>query len=360
MWQLFIANVIMTVRNKQALFWNLMFPLMFTFIFGMFFGGGNTKAGTIAVINHSVSETARVVETTLREGELFNIADNISAEEGRKKVERSEISAVVEIPEGFGSFSADDPKKIKITYDPGNAATRAALVSYLDAILNQISYKAQNASPLFSVEEEKTNSRQFSYFDFVLVGLIGMALMNSSVQGVAITLAKYREDKILKRVTTTPLSTWKFVSAEILSRLIVNFVQVSLILLVGVHIFNAHIYGNVWLIFLLSLLGAVLFQAVGFAIASMSKTTQAAEGMSTAITIPMMFLAGVFFPIDQLPKWLGSVVQYLPLAPLLRMIRGIALEESSPLANPANLSIVLVWIAVMLAVTLYRFRMSEE
>jgi ABC-2 type transport system permease protein len=202
--------------------------------------------------------------------------------------------------------------------------------------------------------------KNLTYFDFVLIGIIGLALMNGSIQGIAITMARYRQDKILKRITTTPLKPWKFVFAEVMSRLVVNIVQISLILAVGIWGFNAHIAGNLWLIVLISLLGGLLFQSIGFAVASASKTVDAAQGMSVTISIPMMFLAGVFFPIDQLPKWLFSIVQYLPLAPLLRMIREVGLENVSPLTNPLNMIIVVAWIMVMLIISVMRFRLTDE
>ena len=187
-------------------------------------------------------------------------------------------------------------------YDPGNTQSNIIILNFLDKYLTQANFKLQNAKPIFQIEEEKTTDRELNYFDFVLVGLIGMALMNSSVQGVSITMAKYRDDKILKRITTTPLPAWQFIISEVLARLILNI----------------------------------------------------------AITIPMMFLAGVFFPIDQLPDWLSKIVQYLPLAPFLRMLREIGLESISPLTNPINIIIVISWIAVMLVIASYRFRLTEE
>jgi ABC-2 type transport system permease protein len=95
-------------------------------------------------------------------------------------------------------------------------------------------------------------------------------------------------------------------------------------------------------------------------VASATKTTDAAQGMSVAITIPMMFLAGVFFPIDSLPKWLYAIVQYLPLAPLLRMIRGVTLEAVSPFSDPMNAIIVAGWIILAFGFSVWRFRLSEE
>ena len=85
-----------------------------------------------------------------------------------------------------------------------------------------------------------------------------------------------------------------------------------------------------------------------------------AQSMAQAITIPMMFLAGIFFPIDSLPKWLANIVQYLPLAPLLRMLRDVSLDAISPLVNPMNLVIVCGWIIIALLVSIWKFRLSDE
>jgi len=214
--------------------------------------------------------------------------------------------------------------------------------------------------PVFGVEQEKTSDRVLTYFDFVLAGVLGLALMNSSIIGIAVGMTKYREDKILKRITTTPVKTWWFILSEVFSRLILNFAQISIILLVGTRLFDAHIYGSYWSIYLLSLIGAILFQLIGFVIASVSKTTSAAEGMATAITIPMMFLGGVFFPIDSLPNWLYSVVKYLPISPLLRLLRDTALSAKPILENSTSLIIVLAWIVVALMFASLRFKLSEE
>lgn len=350
----------MMLRNRQALFWSFMFPLMFTFIFGMFFGRDTTNIGTLAMIKKSDTPLANSIEKAVKDANIFTVKDETDEDAVRKAIKEGKTSAAVVIPENFGAQNPSAPTSVKIIYDPANTTAKSALSGLLDGVLTHVNFTAQNAKPIYTVEEDKTNTRKLSYFDFVLMGLIGMALMNSSIQGIGIALSKYREDKILKRMTTTPLPTWKFILPEIFSRLILNFVQVSVILLIGVYVFKAHIYGNIFLLYLFSLVGALLFQSMGFAVAAMSKTTQAAEGMSTAVSIPMMFLAGVFFPIDQLPKWLFSIVQWLPLAPLLRIIRGIALDEASPFTNPLNLIIVLIWIVAMLALTLWRFRMSEE
>ena len=359
---LFVSNLKMMVRGRQALFWALAFPLMFTVIFGFFFGGSNGGAGgTIILINQSNTEIAQNLEKAFDNSNLFKIKKETDETTARDQLKKNQVGAIVEIPANFGDLTnPSSAKQINIIDDPANAQVNASIIGFVNQFLTNLDFQVQKAQPIFTINEEKTNQRELNYFDFVLMGLIGLALMNASVQGIAITMANYREDKILKRITTTPLPSWKFVLAEVLSRLVLNLIQISLILAVGYYFFHAHIYGNIILIYLFALLGGLLFQSVGFMVASVTKTTDAAQGMSVAITIPMMFLAGVFFPIDQLPKWLFIIVQYLPLAPLLRMIRQIGLEAVSPLTNPSNLIIVLAWIVVGLLFSIFRFRLAEE
>jgi len=360
MFKLFITNLKMMVRGRQALFWSLAFPLMFTVIFGFFFGGDNKSLGTVAVINKSGSQLSESLEKAMNDSGLFKIQNETNVDDAKNQLQKNKISAIIEIPEGFGNLNPGAPTQINFINDPANTQANLAISGFLDKFLTQINYQTQNAKPIYSVNSETTTDKNLTYFDFVLIGLIGLALMNGSVQGIAITMARYREDKILKRITTTPLKPWRFVMAEVLSRLVLNVLQITLILAIGIWGFHAHIIGNIFLLYIFGLLGGLLFLSIGFAVASIAKTTDAAQGMAVSITIPMMFLAGVFFPIDQLPKWLYSIVQYLPLAPLLRMIRQIGIESVSPFINPLNIIIVIGWIIVTLFISIMRFRLADE
>jgi len=360
MFKLFLSNLKILTRDRELLFWSLMFPLMFTFIFGFFFGKGSTSTGTIVLVEKAQTPIVENFRKALDESGLFKVQREDDLEKAKDILKKGQAGAVIVVPEKFGEPLPEAPTKIKVIYDPANAQINSAVLSFTNNFLTQVNFQIKNVAPTFSLEEEKTSTNQLGYFDFVLIGLIGMALMNSSIQGIAIGMSKYREDKILKRIVTTPLPSWRFIVSYILARLVINLFQVSLILLIGAYVFGAHLYGNIFLVYLIGLAGAVLFQLIGFAIAGLVKTTAAAEGMATAIAIPMLFLSGVFFPIDTLPKWLYSIVQYLPLAPLLKILRQVALESTSPLENPVNLLIVASWILFCLLFASYKFRLSEE
>ncbi len=358
-WKLFTSNLKMFSRNRQASFWALFFPLIFTFIFGLFFGK-TTTVGTIGEVNKSNTQIAKALDKALIDSKLLKIEKFDSVDEAKSEMKKNTISAVLVVPEDFGDFAPGSPTQVQTYYDQGNAQVNSVLIGFLNSFLTNASFQSQNAKMVFSVDAIKISDRELTYFDFVLAGILGLALMNSSIIGIAIAMSKYREDKILKRITTTPLPTWVFIVAEVLSRLVLNIFQVTIILLVGYFVFDAHIYGSLFVLIPLVLVGAILFQLLGFVIASFSKTADAAQGMATALTIPMMFLTGVFFPIDQLPKWLYSIVQFLPLAPLLRMIRQVMLEATSPFDNPINAIIVAAWIVGALLISIWKFRLTEE
>jgi ABC-2 type transport system permease protein len=331
---------------------------MFTFIFGLFFGK-TTTIGTIAVVNDSNTQIASGLTSALDSSGLFKLQTESSLSAAKDDISKSVISAVVYIPRGFGSLTPASVKQLQIIYDPGSQVY-SSLSGVVGQYLTAVNYKIQNSKPILTSTLQPITDRTLTYFDFVWAGVLGLALMQSSVIGIGVSMSKYREDKILKRITTTPIKSWKFVLAEVLSRLVINFIQIAIILAIGKYLFSAHIYGSLWVIFPVALAGAFLFQLIGFVVASFSKTADAAQGMATAITIPMMFLAGVFFPIDTLPHWLYLIVQYLPLAPLLRIIRGVMLENQSAFYQPKNAIILVSWILGALLVSIYKFKLSDE
>jgi ABC-2 type transport system permease protein len=359
LWKLFVADLKMLARNRQSLFWAFMFPIMFTFIFGFFFGK-NTTAASIDLVNNSKTEIGLNLAKAFKDSGSFKVNEVDNDSQIRDRIKKSMTTAGVLIPENFGIPSANTQENVLIIYDPGNSQSNQAIFGFVQTYLTQVNFQIQKVNPIFGIQEEKINNRSLTYFDFVLAGILGLALMNASIIGIGVNMAKYREDKILKRITTTPLKSWQFITAEILSRLILNALQVIIILAIGKLFFDAHIYGNIFIIFAVAMVGAVLFQLLGFIIAVFSKTTDAAQGMAQAIAIPMMFLSGVFFPIDSLPKWLYSIVQFLPLAPLLRIIRGVMLDAASPFDNMRNVYIVIAWIVVAALFSSWRFRLSDE
>jgi ABC-2 type transport system permease protein len=357
--KLFLADIKMLLRNKQALFWALFFPLIFIMIFGLFFGNKGGASGTISIIDKANSPISKNITKGLEDANIFKIKHTDNLQTAKDEISKGKMSAVVVIPEKFAEPKGQN--KITVYFDPANASTSNILLTFVDKYLTGYNFEIQKVKPILTVQGEKiNNNKEFNYFDFVLVGILGLALMNGSIIGIAVGISRYREDKILKRIVSTPLQPWKFILAEVFSRLMVNIVQITLVLTVGIFVFHGHINGSIPIVVALALLGAILFQLIGFVIAAFAKTTDAAQGLAQVVAIPMMFLAGIFIPIDSLPDWLSGFVKFLPLAPLLRMLRTVALEAGSPFNDPTNMLLVVGWIVIALLVSIYKFRLTDE
>jgi ABC-2 type transport system permease protein len=132
------------------------------------------------------------------------------------------------------------------------------------------------------------------------------------------------------------------------------------LLLVGVGMFNAHIYGDYASIVAICIMGALIFLALGFFIASVTKTNNAATGMATSISIVMMFLSGVFFPINNLPAWAYNIVRWLPLSPMIAAMRNVALNNETLASQWQNLLLMAVWFVVAILVTSFTFKFAAE
>jgi ABC-2 type transport system permease protein len=139
-----------------------------------------------------------------------------------------------------------------------------------------------------------------------------MALMQLGVFA-AIPLVQQREKLILKRLNATPLPRWTLVGSNVIVRLIIAAVQTVLILGIGITVLDVEVAGNWALIAGFVVLGALAFTSLGYVIASFARTEEAANGMTSIVQFPLMFLSGIFFPLEIMPEWLRGVATFMPL-----------------------------------------------
>jgi ABC-2 type transport system permease protein len=128
---------------------------------------------------------------------------------------------------------------------------------------------------------------------------------------------------------------------------------------VGVYLFGASIYGNVGWIFLLATVANLIFLNIGFAVAGRSSNPDSAQGIASAVAIPMMFLSGVFFPTDTLPQVMQTIVKYLPLTPLIEALRKVSLEGLSITDTGPQLLLLGAWGVVSFGLAAMNFRFAR-
>ncbi len=200
-----------------------------------------------------------------------------------------------------------------------------------------------------------TGGGGIDYFDFVLPGILAMASVQFSVFWTSGSYARMGETKVLRRLEATPIPQSAFLAGQVMARLIVVAVQAAIVIGVGT-LLGANIVGNpLWMI-LLTVLAAATFLSLGFAIGAKASNVDSANMISGMVVMPLVFLSGAWFPIAGLPGWLKSVMDLLPLAPLMEAMRTVAIGGGSLFDVGGELLQVALWVPVTFAIAVIALR----
>lgn len=378
--KLFIATIKMLLRDKEALFWSLVFPALFVIIFSFFKFGDSANARVIVIDNLNTAESQGLVSgiqnvkgvgittkykdintakdaLTKAQKEDFEYYDTAKKEKYTKH-ERPNIIMVL-------SASTDKSKKVDIElfYDQseeGQASPSAILGSIIDDMTTKGLLAQANITNPYEISRTGISVHEIRYFDILVPGLIGMGVMQSGIIGMASGIASLKEKRILKRLSATPLPIWKFLLSQVGTHLLLSVVQITIMIVLAKVVLGANIYGSIPLMYAISFAGNFVFLSLGFITAAFSDTARAAENLSNVFTTPMMFLSGVFFERDSLPTVIRVVADILPLSPMLDALRAISLQEANLWDVRKEVFIVFLWTLFTTAVALKFFKFREE
>ncbi|HEX4931393.1 MAG TPA: ABC transporter permease [Gaiellaceae bacterium] len=178
---------------------------------------------------------------------------------------------------------------------------------------------------------------------YLVGGLIAYAAANTALGGLAITLVIRREYGILKRLRSTPLPAPLYLTAVLLSNLLVVVLQSFVVVALGLGLFDAQLPEN-WLSFLLALgLGAASFAGLGLAITALVRSGEAIAAVVNVIILPMSFLSGSFGPADELPGFLAALRDVLPLRYLIDVVLGAYVDGDALWEHPTAIAVLAAW-----------------
>ena len=195
-----------------------------------------------------------------------------------------------------------------------------------------------------------------SYASFLIAGGVGMVVSSAAFENLGITLARQRDEGILKRLGGTPLRPWVLVGAKVLTAATLILAQAVLMIAVNVLLFGARINGSLGWGFVTLLVGVLSFASMGLALAGLSRNTDAAGAVARALSLPMQFLCGTLFPLEAMPPVLRHIAQVLPLTYFVNAFRGALLFGGGPVEYARDWLILLACLAIGFAVAVKTFR----
>lgn len=320
-------------RDKMAIFFTFLFPLIFLFIFGGIFSQTGSISFDVAIINQSSSEFAKSFIEDAKDDTFFKIRNDITTkQQAEEAMNRSQIDAAIVLPETFGAIEKGQRHpsgQATILYAKNNEQTAQTLVPIMQGVFDGINegLVGKQAQP-FTIKAESTGKEGLSSFDYLFAGLIGFAVLGMGLFGPTNVFPRMKQRGVLRRYHTTSLKVWQFVVGNILSNSVAALLSVAFMMIVAftLPMFDAHLVGNLFELGLFIILGAVVIFGFGLAIGGWAKNENQAAPLSNLVSFPMMFLSGTFFPRFLMPEWLQVVSGFLPLTPFIDGVRMIMVE----------------------------------
>ncbi|MBE0430409.1 MAG: ABC transporter permease [Dehalococcoidia bacterium] len=193
--------------------------------------------------------------------------------------------------------------------------------------------------------------------EYILPGIIVMALMTSGIMATTSGFAEERERGIYRRLSLTPLKRHTLLGGQLIQRYAVILVQTTLLLIVGSLAFSIQISGNLFWVWLVVTLGALCFLSIAFLLAGLIKSARAANGISMIVFFMLMFLGGVFFPNEMMPEFLRAFSNALPSTNLNDVLRAVMIMDRGIGEMWRELLFVGGWfvVSLLLAIRLFRW-----
>ena len=208
----------------------------------------------------------------------------------------------------------------------------------------------------YNIQMQGAIEGDFSYFDFVAPGIMAMTVMMSVMTGLPAAISHEKEVGTLDGMMVAPINRLAIVLGKTLAQMSRGMLQGTLILVLGVLLFGVTIHGNILLVFGLLLLGVFSFVGFGVVITSFTKDQETASMVMMSLTFPMMFLSGVFFPIEQMPWFMQSLSKMLPLTYVADALRKVMVLGADVTMLTTELSILIGFGVIMTAIAVPVFK----
>jgi ABC-2 type transport system permease protein len=336
-------------RDRTTFSFTIVLPVLLVAFFAFAFSSSNSRLAVAVILPAHRSDPALMNHLSRLER-----AGDISVDIGDSARETARLR------DGSSDILVDARGSMLVVryaaHDGASALAARSVAARLEGA------KAESAGPVsFEAVSGLANSR----LDFVIPGILATAIMWLGIFA-AIPLVQQREEQVLRRFSVTPVPRGLIVSAQVVSRLIVSVVQAAFILLAARLILGVPVGSQVGslgaglgAIVAIALLGALTFVAIGYAIAAVSSTQSAAHAWAQLATMPMLVLAGVFFPVSAMPGFLMPVSDILPLTYLADALRQTSVDAPHVAPLPIDVLVLAVWSALCLAFAIRYLRWSR-
>ncbi len=325
---LFFARNKEYYRDRASLMWSFVMPPLIIAVVALAFSNEDDTLFKVGVV-----EINAELQTQLNNNPALEIIRYDNVNSGITKIEYHQLDLLLD----------------KQRYWVNDDSTKGAVVLQL---LNLSDYGQWQAQAL--------TGREIRYVDWVIPGIISMNMMFSSLFGVGYVIVRYRKNGVLKRIQASPVKPLEFLTAQVMSRFVINMAVCTLVFFVANLVLDFVMLGNYLTLLLVAALGILSLLSLGLVIASRIASEELANGLLNLFVFPMMLLSEVWFSLDGAPQWMVWVGQVLPLTHMVQAAREVMLDGATLVDVSGHLAVLLAMTVVFLLVSASVFRWREN
>jgi ABC-2 type transport system permease protein len=291
----------------------------------------------------------------------------------KTKLQNSEVNGGIIIPVNFSSnILAGKQGVIIVVIDQSNPQMSVTIESVLSKTVAMMGEQTaiHNLNVTYQVSMTRAGSMvtpynvQFkgivpgepNYFQFVAPGIIAMVVMMALMTGLPHAISYEKDIGTLDGMLAAPISRLSIILGKVMAQTIRGMIQGFIILLLAVVLFGVVIEGNILLVIALIILTVFSFVGLGILITSFTEKEETATMVMMTIMFPMMFLSGVFFPLQQMPWYMQDLAHFLPLTYATTALRKVMVLGADIPAVGTEILILIAFGVILLAVAVPMFR----
>ena len=328
------------LREKEAVFWVFVFPVLMTFALGIAFRNTTSDITPVAVEASATDVRATEIAGVLSRSPEVN-AMVMTPDEAARALRSGKVSIVVK----------PQTDTFEYRFDPTRPESRAARL-----LVDDVLQRGKGRTDVAQVAEQRVTEPGARYVDFLVPGLIGMNMMGSGLWGLGFTIVIARSRKLLKRFAATPMRRSHYLLSFMLSRLIFLVLEVAAVVIFATVAFGFTVRGSWLSLALITVLGGFTFSGIGLLVAARPTTIEGVSGLMNFIMLPMWLLSGTFFSSERFPQVFQPFIKALPLTALNDVLRALMNEGASLSSNWIPISVMLAWCLISFVVALKIFR----
>ncbi|MGH7357030.1 MAG: ABC transporter permease [Candidatus Rokuibacteriota bacterium] len=353
-------------RDGLALTLALFVPVAMLFIFGWAINT-DVKHVPTAVFDQSGSVEARTLLEGLSNSQYFDLKIWVrSTRELTRLIDSGTAKVGIVIPPDFARQLARRQASVQVIVDASDpqvatSAMNAATALAADRSLRLLAQTTQgdvlrDGSPPLDFRVRAWYNPDLVSAIFIVPGLIGALLMQTTITAMAVSIVRERERGTLEALVVSPIRRWELLVGKIAPNLMTAYGQMTMALIVAHFVFDVPIRGSLPLLYALSLTFMFGTLGVGIFISAVARTVPQAMQLAFLTFLPSIYLSGLLFPIEGMPRGAQIIAHVIPLTYFLRIVRGIVLKGVGLDYLWPELLPLIAFGAVVFTLSVFRFR----